>query len=271
MIRALLDHLWQSTLFCAAIWSITLALRANPAAVRHWLWLLASVKFLVPFSALYLARRRGWARDPRRDPANFLRRGDAGRVADDFARAHAERCAAAAPSLLLPALLCLCGSSARCVSSRGAGCAAGAPRSCCPGQRGRRRAHRRMRASRMRTSNRPWRAFFIRWCCCRPRCSGGLIRSQLDAVLAHEREHIARRDNLKAHLHRLVETLFWFHPAGVVDRPAAARRTRARLRRGGAGARPRSGRICGRHPRGVPALSPPMHSQHAVGRAGRAI
>ena len=31
-------------------------------------------------------------------------------------------------------------------------------------------------------------------------------------MLAHEREHIARHDNLKAHMHRLVETLFWFHP-----------------------------------------------------------
>ena len=39
MMRALLDHLWQSTLFCAVIWSITLALRSNSAAVRHWLWL----------------------------------------------------------------------------------------------------------------------------------------------------------------------------------------------------------------------------------------
>ncbi|HET9863610.1 MAG TPA: M56 family metallopeptidase, partial [Steroidobacteraceae bacterium] len=39
-----------------------------------------------------------------------------------------------------------------------------------------------------------------------------LSAAQLDAVMAHEREHIARHDNLKAHLHRLVETLFWFHP-----------------------------------------------------------
>jgi hypothetical protein len=31
-------------------------------------------------------------------------------------------------------------------------------------------------------------------------------------VLAHERAHIARRDNLTAHLQRLVEALFWFHP-----------------------------------------------------------
>jgi len=41
---------------------------------------------------------------------------------------------------------------------------------------------------------------------------GRLTHPQLDAVLAHEREHIARHDNLKANLHRLVETLFWFHP-----------------------------------------------------------
>jgi hypothetical protein len=42
---------------------------------------------------------------------------------------------------------------------------------------------------------------------------GRLSPEQLGAVLAHEREHIARRDNLTAHLHRLVLTLFWFHPA----------------------------------------------------------
>ena len=59
MIGALIDHLWQSTLFCAAVWSITLALRANGAAVRHALWMLASVKFLVPFSALYTVGAAG--------------------------------------------------------------------------------------------------------------------------------------------------------------------------------------------------------------------
>ena len=122
------------------------------------------------------------------------------------------------------------------------------------GQRGRRRAHRRMRASRMPTSNRPWRAFSIRWCCCRPRCSGGSNRAQLNAVLAHEHEHIARNDKLKDNLHRLVETLFWFHPARLVDRPADGRGARTRLRRRRADARPRRRRLRGRHPRRVPAL-----------------
>ena len=53
MTGALFDHLWQSTLFCGGAWLVAIGLRANGAALRHWLWLLASLKFLVPFSALY--------------------------------------------------------------------------------------------------------------------------------------------------------------------------------------------------------------------------
>ena len=53
MIQVLIDHLWQSTLFGAVTWSITLALGRNSAALRHTLWMLAAAKFLVPFSVLY--------------------------------------------------------------------------------------------------------------------------------------------------------------------------------------------------------------------------
>lgn len=48
----LANHLWQSTLCATAISFLTLVLRKNRAAVRYWLWLAASVKFLVPFSLL---------------------------------------------------------------------------------------------------------------------------------------------------------------------------------------------------------------------------
>jgi bla regulator protein BlaR1 len=51
-LRPIADHLWQSTLFAAVAALLTLALRKNPARVRHWLWLAASFKFLVPFAAL---------------------------------------------------------------------------------------------------------------------------------------------------------------------------------------------------------------------------
>src|SRR5262245_44700198 len=57
----LLDHLWQSTLFTAAIWLITRAVRANAARVRYWLWFAASVKFLVPLSLLVsVGERFAW-------------------------------------------------------------------------------------------------------------------------------------------------------------------------------------------------------------------
>jgi bla regulator protein BlaR1 len=52
MIPGLVAHLWQSTLFAGAAWLLTLALRANRAHVRYWVWFLASAKFLLPFSLL---------------------------------------------------------------------------------------------------------------------------------------------------------------------------------------------------------------------------
>ena len=49
---ALADHLWQSSLFALAAGLLTLALRRNAARIRFWLWFAASLKFLVPFTAL---------------------------------------------------------------------------------------------------------------------------------------------------------------------------------------------------------------------------
>src|SRR5208282_3894935 len=46
------NHLWQSTLFAIAAALLTIALRKNRAQTRYWLWLAASVKFLIPFSLL---------------------------------------------------------------------------------------------------------------------------------------------------------------------------------------------------------------------------
>ncbi len=47
-----LDHLWQSTLFACVAGLLTLALKRNRARVRHWVWISASVKFLIPVSLL---------------------------------------------------------------------------------------------------------------------------------------------------------------------------------------------------------------------------
>jgi RND family efflux transporter MFP subunit len=49
---ALTNHLWQSTIFALAVVLVALACRKNRAQVRYWLWLSASLKFLVPFALL---------------------------------------------------------------------------------------------------------------------------------------------------------------------------------------------------------------------------
>jgi beta-lactamase regulating signal transducer with metallopeptidase domain len=61
-----------------------------------------------------------------------------------------------------------------------------------------------------------------------------LTPEQFDAVLAHELCHARYRDNLTAALHMCVETIFWFHPlvwwigAKLIEERAAPRRTNFR-------------------------------------------
>src|SRR5262245_6610081 len=61
MMSTMANHLWQSTLFALAAGVLALALRQNRARVRYWLWLAASVKFLVPCVLLIdLGGRLAW-------------------------------------------------------------------------------------------------------------------------------------------------------------------------------------------------------------------
>lgn len=62
---ALGNHLWQSTLFLVIAGLLTLMLRKNHARSRYWLWLAASLKFLIPFWLLVgLGSHLPWARIP---------------------------------------------------------------------------------------------------------------------------------------------------------------------------------------------------------------
>jgi bla regulator protein BlaR1 len=56
------DHLWQSTAVAAVAALLALALKSNHARARYWLWMAASLKFLVPFALLAAvgARLGGW-------------------------------------------------------------------------------------------------------------------------------------------------------------------------------------------------------------------
>ena len=51
-LSSIANHLWQSTVFAALAWLLTLALRRNHARVRHGVWLAALSKFFIPFSLL---------------------------------------------------------------------------------------------------------------------------------------------------------------------------------------------------------------------------
>ena len=59
--RRWVRHVWQSTLFAFMAGIMTLFLRRNQARARYWLWMAASVKFLIPFSWLVaLGSSFGW-------------------------------------------------------------------------------------------------------------------------------------------------------------------------------------------------------------------
>jgi bla regulator protein BlaR1 len=71
-ISVLANHLWQSTLFAAAAGMLAYLLRRNHAQARYALWLIASLKFLIPFSLLIaIGSHLGWSTAPAATPSGF--------------------------------------------------------------------------------------------------------------------------------------------------------------------------------------------------------
>jgi bla regulator protein BlaR1 len=207
---SLIDHLWQSTLFGTAVWLITLTLRANAATARHVLWLIASLKFLVPFSALYLLGAAAGLPTPveSQPPLLGLTTSAAAPVLAPAASLGAAHRGSGAIFVAMAFVIWMLGM---------AWVAAG-------WLRGWRMARSLVRAARpapgvapdVHVTDAAVEPSVIR--VFRPvillpaALLGRLDAAELAAVLAHERAHVARHDVLVTHLHRLVETLFWFHP-----------------------------------------------------------
>jgi uncharacterized protein (TIGR03435 family) len=221
------NHLWQSTAFAAVAVLLALALRANHARARYWLWLAASVKFLVPFSALAaigaaLGRWLMPAAPAARLPLVMEQ------IVQPFAPIQdALVPVAASPPApnLLPALLLalwLCGFLAVLLYAwtRWRRVAA-AVRSSTPLTEGReleawgRLASRpsgiRLVSSAAKLEPGVFGIFRpVLWL---PACIGNRLEdAELEAILEHELCHIRRRDNLLASVHMAVEAIFWFHP-----------------------------------------------------------
>jgi beta-lactamase regulating signal transducer with metallopeptidase domain len=209
MIAALLDHIWQSTLFAGAAWLLTLAFRRNGAALRFWLWFAASIKFLVPFAALaalgdYLSRQY-----PAPLPKSIL-----------VLQPAAENFSAPAKMLVTPqaetinlaplllglwlagfavilALHLLRWSRLRGVMAEAHDLPGSAP----------------IQIKTSASSMEPGLVGILQPAVLMPAgLMAHLSDAERDSILAHEISHLHRRDNVTAAIHTTVEALFWFYP-----------------------------------------------------------
>jgi uncharacterized protein (TIGR03435 family) len=230
LLHGVSNHLWQSTLFAGAAAVLALALRQNHARARYWLWMAASIKFLVPFSLLVgVGSLLGpfAAPSPTQSAVSLVIEGLTQPLASTALHVSGPLAAPAARPIL-PALLF--------AIWLGGGLAVLASwlirwRRVVPVMRGGvpltegrevealRRLERiggiRKPVSLIASSARLEPGVFglLRPVLLWPLgISEHLSDQQLEAILAHELCHIRRRDNLAAALHMLVEAVFWFHP-----------------------------------------------------------
>jgi uncharacterized protein (TIGR03435 family) len=224
----LVTHIWQSTLFAAAAGLATLMFRSNRAAVRHALWLAASVKFLVPFALLTaLGQAVSPATPPRIErEVIVLETSSTAGALPRLSRLSAES-RAPAPVRWLPivAVVWLGGTTLVVAASwqrwrRVAAIArAGRPVNAGTPLDVFRRLAQASGISRpialvaCATSLEPG-VFGVR----RPTLlwpdalDGQFDADAIAAILAHEVAHVKRADNFTAAVHTLVHALFWFHP-----------------------------------------------------------
>jgi bla regulator protein blaR1 len=226
------NHLWQSTLFAAAVAVLVLLLRKNHASTRYALWLCASLKFLLPFSLLISAGTRfGFHEAPTSSQSADLLivMQDLGQpFAPTHFTQHTQAISSLSAAELLPlfvALLWLTGfltmvfywllrlhrlsTALHSTASATGGREHDALRSIEPAIG----ISKPTRLVLSHTSVEPGILGIFRATLVLPAgISDRLTESQIKSVLLHELCHVRRRDNLTAALHMLVEALFWFHP-----------------------------------------------------------
>ena len=227
---ALGNHLWQSSLFALAAGVLAWTLRGSQARARYWLWLAASVKFLLPFSALVaIGSRLSWspAAGATDNGLYFVLEG----LVRPFPQASASQPASAFLSSLaniFPILIAaawLCGFIVvllvwllryRKISA--------ALRHAVPLREGREvealgrlasvgGVRKKIDIFLSPASLEPGVLGIARPALVWPEgISDRLEDAHLEAILAHEVWHVRRHDNLAAMVHMLVEAIFWFHP-----------------------------------------------------------
>jgi len=230
------NHLWQSTLFAVVAGLITLILRRNQARARYWIWLAASLKFLVPFSLLIgVGGYFGWLHaSAATNSGMYIAMQE---VSQPFGQSAVTVASQTSPAVIststsllqllpmLAAAVWLCGFLSvvlvwvvrwRRMSA--------AMREALPLREGREvkalrrlervggiRKHIEMFLSK--ASLEPGIFGIARPVLIWPKgISARLDDAHVEAIVAHEVGHVRRRDNLFAAIHMFVEAIFWFYP-----------------------------------------------------------
>jgi len=211
MTSALLDHLWQSTLMALAVGLLTLAFHRAGPAVRHRLWLAASVKFLIPFAILAtLGKALAAGHSPIEAPAGAVL---VARAAQPFSQVQPTGAALHVAAWLDPGSILLAVWALGVVAMLAVWTARWA------------QVRRIVRSSTPLALSAPM-PVLASDSTLEPGLVGlfrpvllvpaslfdHLDRPGITALVAHEAEHLRRRDNLTATIHMVVEALFWFHP-----------------------------------------------------------
>jgi bla regulator protein blaR1 len=212
------NHLWQSTLFAGVACLLTLSLKKNRAHVRYWLWLMASVKFLIPLS-IFVAAGGLLARHT----AVAARPYTIGPVAALFSvfEPAGEPFAAEMPPSPAPQPSYASVVAWVLLVVWAVGCVMLVRRWIID--------WRRMRVSVRKASplelligipvmssaafGEPGVFGILRPVLLLPHgIADHLTPQEMDAIVAHELCHVRRRDNLTAAIHMAVQAVFWFHP-----------------------------------------------------------
>ncbi len=215
----IINHLWQSSWFAALAALLAFALRRNAPRVRYWIWLTASLKFLVPWSVLAsLGSLVKWPAGHAALVELPVFQNTLAQIAEPIS----VRSYAAVPIqgsthwMSFPIWM----SFALCLAWALGFVAVAFVRV---------RAWLRVRAALHAGTPidlpipvpvfitvgamEPGIFGFLRPALILPaRLPEQLSPGQLEAVLAHELCHVRRRDNLFAAIHMVVEAIFWFHP-----------------------------------------------------------
>lgn len=221
MIHMILDHLWQSTLCLGAAGALTELLRANGAAVRYRIWLVASAKFLLPFALLawvghVLLPARVTGIESAAPPVALFAQQVAAPFATPFV-SPIDAAAAPAPAAVLhwPSV----GELAALIWAVGVLLIAVRWWLRWHRLRGLVRAARPLTlptAAPVRVTSatlEPGLVGILKPVLLLPeRLIDQLARGELESIVAHELAHLRRRDNLTFALHMVSEILFWFFP-----------------------------------------------------------